>query len=338
VKKIRRHYSRLRRRGGLFERANYFLFCLDAAQTKQKTVRTLIFPFFGGEAANLYGFFLRNIVKVKHRLKFQFYHSKENRINFFKMNTIRIILFSTVLFFLNKNIHHAQTAHKLLRKGDSEYLDKNYKEAENLYKKAESTEGGGKAQYNLGNSIFNQQKYDEAISQYDKATSTLKDNHLKANSLYNKGNAHFWKKEYDKAVNAYKDALRLNPHDEDTKKNLSLAKRMLQEQQKQQEKDKDKQNQNNKDQQQKDDKDKQNQDQQNKDQQQKERQNQQQQNQDKNQDKNQNPQQNQQEQVRQNLQKDEAKRMLQIMDDEERKVQQRLRKGKPKPSRSSKDW
>ena len=41
---------------------------------------------------------------------------------------------------------------------------------------------------------------------------------------------------------------------------------------------------------------------------------------------------------KQDLKKEEAKRMLQIMDDEERKVQQRLKKGKPKPSKSDKDW
>jgi hypothetical protein len=54
VKKIKCNCRRLRRRGGLFERANYFLFCLDAAQTKQKIIRALIPPFFGGEAAVLY--------------------------------------------------------------------------------------------------------------------------------------------------------------------------------------------------------------------------------------------------------------------------------------------
>jgi hypothetical protein len=54
VKKIKRNYRRLRRRGRLFERANYFLFCLGCAQTKQKIIRPLIPSFFGGEAAVLY--------------------------------------------------------------------------------------------------------------------------------------------------------------------------------------------------------------------------------------------------------------------------------------------
>jgi hypothetical protein len=54
VKKNKRNYRRLRRRGGSFERANYFLFCLGCAQTKQKIIRALIPPSFGGEAAVLY--------------------------------------------------------------------------------------------------------------------------------------------------------------------------------------------------------------------------------------------------------------------------------------------
>ena len=65
---------------------------------------------------------------------------------------------------------------------------------------------------------------------------------------------------------------------------------------------------------------------------------QQQQNQQQNTEPDKQPEQNPQQQSQQDLKKEEAKRMLQIMDDEERKVQQRLKKGKQKPSRSSKDW
>jgi hypothetical protein len=54
VKKIKRNYRRLWWRRRLFERANYFLFYLGCAETKQKIIRTLIPSFFGGEAANLY--------------------------------------------------------------------------------------------------------------------------------------------------------------------------------------------------------------------------------------------------------------------------------------------
>ena len=48
--------------------------------------------------------------------------------------------------------------------------------------------------------------------------------------------------------------------------------------------------------------------------------------------------QNEQPQTQQEMKKEQARQILKIMDDEERKVQERLRKGKPKPSRSTKDW
>ena len=233
-----------------------------------------------------------------------------------------------ILIFLIKTDAYTQTAHKLLRKGDRDYINNDYKQAEENYTKAQQAQRTSKGDYNLANTIYQQQRYDEAGKQYDDIIAKTKDNQLKFNSLYNRGNTHFWKKEYAKAIESYKNALRLNPKDTDAKKNLALAQRMLQQQQQQQQKDqqnkdKNQQNKDNKDQQQ------QNQQQQNQNQQQQNQQQQQQQNQ---------QQQNQQQQPQQEMKKDQARQILQIMDDEERKVQQRLRKGNPKPSRSTKDW
>lgn len=230
----------------------------------------------------------------------------------------------------------AQTAHTLLRKADRNYLNNDYKSAEENYTKAQKAERTSKGDYNLANSIYQQQRYDEAAKQYGDIAAKTPDNKLKFNSLYNKGNAHFWKKEYDKAIDSYKNALRMNPNDMDAKKNLALAQRMLQQQQQQQQKDKENQDKNNKNGN-KDNKDKQNE--QNKDQNQDKQDPNQKDKQDQNpQQPQQNPQQNPQQQSQQEMKKDQARQILQIMDDEERKVQQRLRKGKPKPSRSTKDW
>ena len=240
------------------------------------------------------------------------------------------------IFILIKTTTFSQTAHKMLREGDASYKKENYKTAEENYRKSLETQPSSKGDFNLGNAIFKQQRFDDAIKQYDGIANNSSDNSLKSSALYNKGNAHFWKKEYDKAVEAYKEALRLNPKDEDAKTNLAKAKRMLQEQQKQQQKQ---QNQQNQQQNQKDKKDEQKKNEQNEQQnQQQQPQDQQQQNQQQNKEPDKQPQQNPQQQPQQDLKKEEAKRMLQIMDDEERKVQQRLKKGKQKPSRSSKDW
>jgi Ca-activated chloride channel homolog len=230
--------------------------------------------------------------------------------------------------FINVFATEAQSVHKFLRKGDGAYKEGDYKGAEENYRKSLEMQPNAKGSFNLGNAIFKQQRYTDAIKQYDEIIAKSNDNTLKANSLYNKGNAHFWNKEYDKSVEAFKQSLRLNPNDENAKKNLAKAKRQLQEQQKQQQK-----NQQN---QQKDKKG--NKDKEDKNQQQPQEPQQDQKQQQQPQDANGQPQQNPQQKASQDLKKEDAKRMLQIMDDEERKVQQRLKKGKPQPSRSTKDW
>ena len=243
-----------------------------------------------------------------------------------------------IVFILTPSVSSlAQTAHQSLRQGDADFAKNDFKKSEENYRRAYEAERSSKPSYNLGNAIYNQKRYDEAIKEYENAVSKASDKNLKANSLYNKGNAHFWKKDYAQSVDAYKNALRINPNDADTKQNLALAQRFLKKQQ-EQEKKKQEQQQNpqNKDDKNKNDKDKQGQNPNDKNPQKTDNQ------QDKNKkDSNkpdQNPNQNPQEQAQQDLKKEDAKRMLQIMDDEERKVQQRLKKGTPHPARSAKDW
>jgi Ca-activated chloride channel homolog len=231
----------------------------------------------------------------------------------------------------------AQTAHQSMRKGDADYAKNDFKKSEEHYRRALDAEKSSKAAYNLGNAIYGQKRYDEAIQQYDDVAKKTNDNQLKFNSFYNKGNAHFWKKEYPKAIESYKNALRINPNDEDAKKNLALAQRMQKKEEEQKKKDEQNKDKDKKDDKNKKDKDKQNPNENKDDQNKNEDKNQQDKNKQPNQP-DQNPKQTPQEQAQQDLKKEEAKRMLQIMDDEERKVQQRLKKGAPRPSRSTKDW
>ena len=62
----------------------------------------------------------------------------------------------------------------------------------------------------------------------------------RAATLYNAGNSLYQANKYQEAINAYKQSLRLNPNDEDTRYNLQMARAKLaqqQQQQKQQNKD-----------------------------------------------------------------------------------------------------
>ena len=181
-----------------------------------------------------------------------------------------------------------------------------------------------------------QQRHEDALQIYDGVANRSPDNDMRAGAFYNKGNTHIIKNEYDKAIEAYKQSLRLNPNDVDAKKNLAFAKKMQKEQEKKDKnQDKNKQQQQNQDKNQQQNQDKNQQQQQNQDK-----------NQEKNQDKNNPQQQNQdknsqqtQQQQAPKLTEDNAERLMKIMDNEDQKVQQRLRKGKgQKKTPSAKDW
>ncbi len=99
------------------------------------------------------------------------------------------------------------------------------------------------AKYNLGNAYYNSQKYDEATQRYTEVakveTATKSERHR---AFHNQGNTFMEQKKYKEAVEAYKNALRNNPKDDETRYNLALAKKMLEEEQKKNDQNQDDQN------------------------------------------------------------------------------------------------
>lgn len=141
-----------------------------------------------------------------------------------------IILF--LLFAIS--IVNAQPAQKLVRSGNNEYKNGHFKNAEIDYRKAlTKTPSSQKATFNLGNSLYKQQNFSEAASQYLKLAQSENKEAPKANVYYNLGNSLLESKKYKESIDAYKMALRQNPKDEDTRYNLSYAMTKLQQQKKQ---------------------------------------------------------------------------------------------------------
>ena len=129
-----------------------------------------------------------------------------------------------------------------------------FDEAEMAFRKAlskspERTE----ALYNLGNTHFNEQDYDEAKQRYFQTQKFADNNSSKHHAFHNMGNIFMKQKDYAKAVETYKNALRNNPQDEETRYNYAVAKELLEKEQQQQ--DNQDQNQDNKDQKNQDDQD-----------------------------------------------------------------------------------
>lgn len=162
----------------------------------------------------------------------------------------------------------AQKAERdFIRKGNRFFKDSVYVDAEVNYRKAlETNPQSTVSMFNLGNTLAQQNKQQEAMEQYVAATKIEKDKNDLAQIYHNMGVIFQSQKDYGKAVEAYKQSLRNNPKDDETRYNLALAQKMLKDQQQnQQNQDQNKQQQ----QDQQEDKKDQNKDrQQNKDQQQ----------------------------------------------------------------------
>ena len=221
----------------------------------------------------------------------------------------------------------SQPDYPWLRLADEHFKQGTYSESETDYRKALEAKPKASTQYNLGNSIYQQQRMNEAISQYQKSIESTKDPTLKAQAFYNLGNAHYQNQQYKESIQAYKEALKLNAQDIEAKKNLMLAMRQLQIQQQQQE-----------------------QQQQN---QQEQQQDQQEENQDSSSD-NQNQQQQQQQQDSPSSQdqrgskkdqesptqmsKEEAKEVLKAIEREDQRVQEKLKRSHGKAAPPVKDW
>lgn len=81
--------------------------------------------------------------------------------------------------------------------------------------------------YNLGNAYYKNSKNDEALARFLKAATNATSKGEAHQAFHNLGNALMNKKDYTSAVEAYKNALRNNPTDDQSRYNLALAKDML---------------------------------------------------------------------------------------------------------------
>jgi len=123
---------------------------------------------------------------------------------------------------------NAQEKDKNLPKGNDAFEDKNYADAEADYRISQSKFTKKAAtSYNLGNAIYRQKQAAEAKYQFAKAIKNAKTKPEKHQAFHNLGNCLMEQKDYSGAVESYKNALRNNPNDEETRYNFALAKLYL---------------------------------------------------------------------------------------------------------------
>lgn len=122
-----------------------------------------------------------------------------------------------------------------IKQGNELYKEKKYGEAASHYQKAIIKKAGDPAaHYNLGNALYKNNDADSALKAYDKAIAFSKTNQDKAAAWYNKGVLLQNDKKLRKCIDAYKQALKLDPADEDARLNLQKALQQQQQEEKRQ--------------------------------------------------------------------------------------------------------
>lgn len=120
-----------------------------------------------------------------------------------------------------------------VRAGNRKFRKDNWKEADISYRKAlvkDSTSVA--ANYNLANTLYRQENYEEAEKLMKKIGDNASASANAADYWYNTGDIAIAKKDWQGAVNAFKEALLKNPSDMDAKENYIYAKKMLENSQK----------------------------------------------------------------------------------------------------------
>lgn len=247
----------------------------------------------------------------------------------------------------------SQNERDLIREGNTLYKEGNFKEAAQRFATADSLNPDlVHGAYNRANALYRQEEYEAAAELFNGIGNSTADDAIRAKAFHNLGNAMLEQKDFAQSVEAYKNALRLNPNDEETRTNLAYAMQQLKQQQKNQdekkknkdqdqEKKEDEKKNNKQDQKDKNQQDEQKkQDQQNQQQNDKKEQNQDQRQQNNEQRNNQEQDQRRQQQQQRKMSKEDAERILKANQNREKQTQKKLKKRmiKGEPKKVEKNW
>ncbi len=240
-----------------------------------------------------------------------------------QLNIVIVFLFAAAGVFAQQK--------KYIHKGNELYKEQKYKDAEEDYRKAVDNKiPNTTGSFNLGDALYKQKKFTDAGEQFNKlALSAGNNKTLTAAAYHNMGNSLLENKKLEESIQAYEKALLANPKDDETRYNLAYAQDKLKKQQQQ-----NKQNQNNKNQQNKQNKDNKSQSDKNKDNKDQNKQNQDKQNQ------SQDKKDQQQQQQPNQISKEDALRMLDALNNNEKQTQEKLKNKKFQGEKKNitKDW
>lgn len=218
------------------------------------------------------------------------------------------------------------SVHQDLRSGDKAFRENRYEEAELDYRRALEAGDQEKAAYNLGLSLAKQKRFAEARESFEQAAASDQIPSRKADAHFNAGMAALMENNPSEAVKSLVEGLKIQPQDEEMRQQLAQALRQLKQQQQQQQGESEQKKEQEEDEQKPGESDPQ------------------EQASDQpsspeppdpnaSENKGQSPAQNPED-----LTPQEARRLLEIAKEQERRTQERMRLGEPQSNRPLKDW
>lgn len=239
-----------------------------------------------------------------------------------RYRTLTIIFTLLATIFCGEALAQRMPERHLVRKGNRQYERAKYDESIDNYSRAlQKDPNCFEAKFNTANVQMQKELYEKAEQTLRKLAQDSTRTELERGDVsYNLGNALFAQQKLEEALDCYRNAMRMNPDDVDAKHNYALTKLLLQQQQDQQQQDQNNQN---------------NQDNQNQDQQQ---QNQDQKEQEQNQDNQDQKDQQEQQQPEPQISEQEQQAMLEAIQAQEDKTQDKLKEKKGVIIRGGKNW
>ena len=122
--------------------------------------------------------------------------------------TINKIGISILFAFLSLTAN-AQTDKGFIRQGNKDFKNGNFTEAEVNYKKSLDMEYSPKAQFNLGDALYEQKNYEEAAKAFSNVTERKTSSNIESDAYYNLGNTFMAQEKYGEAFESYKNALKI---------------------------------------------------------------------------------------------------------------------------------
>ena len=128
------------------------------------------------------------------------------------------------LFIVLPAVVTAQDENAAIREGNKQYKQGQFEQALPAYQKAVAQNPQNAiARYNLANARYRTGNLPEAEKSFDELIEKIPEKTYKEKGYYNKGVTLTKQKKLQESIEAYKDALKLDPADEDARFNLQKA-------------------------------------------------------------------------------------------------------------------